>query len=208
MNAAADDETLFSAWMGGDRDAGARLVERHYDAIVRFFRTKAGDHTDDLVQRTFLAVSEAGERYRAAASFRAFLFGIARNVFLEFLRTCVRDRLRDPDFGVSSVVDLRTGAATRLGRHDEQQLLLACLQQLPVELQVAVELYYWEGISVPELASIQGVPPGTVKSRLFRARALLREALERSQAISAEKSLVSAVFDTWTPPAPDDGYDG
>jgi hypothetical protein len=36
----------------------------------------------------------------------------------------------------------------------------------------------------------------------------LREALERSQAISAEKSLVSAVFDTWTPPAPDDGYDG
>jgi len=200
VNAAADDDALFSAWMGGDRDAGSTLVERHYDAIVRFFRTKAGDLSDDLVQRTFLAVAEAGDRYRGSASFRAFLFGIARNVFLEFLRTSVRDRQRDPDFGVSSVVDLRTGASTRLGRQDEQRLLVTCLQQLPVDLQVAVELYYWDALSVPELAEVQGVPEGTVKSRLFRARTLLREALERAEAAAAEKSVVAAVFETWPPP--------
>jgi RNA polymerase sigma-70 factor (ECF subfamily) len=141
VNRVADDDTLFSTWIGGDREAGAALVERHYDAVVRFFRTKAGDQSDDLVQRTFLALAEAGGRYHRSASFRAFLFGIARNVFLELLRTCVRDRLRDPDFGVSSVVDLRTGAATRLGRQDEQRLLLTCLQKLPVDLQVAVELF-------------------------------------------------------------------
>src|SRR5690606_17645112 len=48
------DRELFEAWRTGDRAAGQQLIERHYDAIVRFFRTKAGPQTDDLVQRTFL----------------------------------------------------------------------------------------------------------------------------------------------------------
>lgn len=192
-----DDLRLFRTWMTGDRDAGAALVERYYDAVVRFFRTKVGDHADDLVQRTFLLVSEAGDRYRAQASFRAFLYGVARNVFLEFLRACTRDRLQDPDFAVSSLIDLRTGISTRAARLEAQRLLIDCLQQLPVDLQLAVELFYWEGVTVAELAEIQGVPAGTIKSRLHRARHLLREALDRMDATPPEKTEVSAVFEAW-----------
>jgi RNA polymerase sigma factor (sigma-70 family) len=203
-----DDAALFDAWLGGDRDAGAELIERYYDAIVRFFRTKVGDSGDvaaDLVQRTFLGLAESGGRFRGTSSFRAFLYGVARNIFLEHLRTLTRDRLRDPDFAVSSVVDLRTGVATRAARAEERRLLVDCLQQLPVELQVAVELHYWEDVSVGELAEIQGVPPGTVKSRLFRARGLLREALAAAEAAPAEKAAVGALLDAWPAVEPDAG---
>lgn len=201
-----DDAALFEAWLGGSRDAGAELIERYYDAVVRFFRTKVGEDGDqaaDLVQRTFLGLTEGAGRFRGVSSFRAFLYGVARNVFLEHLRTLTRDRLRDPDFAVSSIVDLRTGLATRAARAEARRLLVECLQRLPVELQVAVELHYWEDIPVGELAEIQGVPPGTIKSRLFRARTLLREALAATEAPSADKAAVSAVFDAWPVPAPD-----
>lgn len=194
------DETLFRAWTAGDRTSGATLIERYYDAIVRFFRTKVGPDADeaaDLVQRTFLAVSTAGARFQGSSSFRAFLYGIARNVFLEHLRGLAKDRLGEPDFAVSSIADARTGLATRAARAEERRLLTECLQQLPVELQMAVELHYWEDVPVAELAEIQAVPAGTIKSRLHRARTLLREALERVDASPREKAAVSAVFEAW-----------
>ncbi|MCK6549370.1 RNA polymerase sigma factor [Myxococcota bacterium] len=199
MNEPLDDLALFDAWRAGDRGAGATLIERHYDTVVRFFRTKAGPYADDLVQRTFLAVAEGAERYRGASSFRAFLFGVARNVFFEFLRARTKDRLVAPDFAVSSLADLDTGIVTKMGRRDQEQLLVRCLQTLPVELQVAVELYYWEELSIAELAEVQGVPPGTVKSRLSRARALLAEAMAREEATADERSSMSSVIATWRP---------
>lgn len=202
MNAPGDD-ALYRAWMAGDRDAASTLIERYYDAVVRFFRSKLGDDVDDLVQRTFLGVAESGSRGADVLSFRAFLYGVARNVFLEHLRAATRDRQRAPDFAVSSLVDLRTGVATRAARRESERLLTLCLQHLPVELQIAVELYYWEDVGVAELAEIQGVPPGTIKSRLHRARQLLREALARLEATSADKAAVGAVLDAWPEVAPD-----
>ena len=74
------DAAQLEAWRAGDQDAGEALIERHYASILRFFRTKAGEDADDLVQLTFLRCVEASERYRGDAGFRAFLFGIARNV--------------------------------------------------------------------------------------------------------------------------------
>jgi RNA polymerase sigma-70 factor (ECF subfamily) len=202
VNAPGDD-ALYRAWMEGDHDAATTLIERYYDAIVRFFRTKLGDDVDDLVQRTFLGVAESGVRGVGVASFRAFLYGVARNVFLEHLRAATRDRQRAPDFAVSSLVDLRTGIATRAARHESERLLTQCLQHLPVELQIAVELYYWEDVGIGELAEIQGVPAGTIKSRLHRARHLLREALGRMEAAPADKAAVGAALDAWPEVAPD-----
>ena len=56
-----------------------------------------------------------------------------------------------------------------------QRLVLEALRGLPLDHQIALELFYWEGMSVGELATVLGVPPGTVKSRLSRARENLRE---------------------------------
>jgi RNA polymerase sigma factor (sigma-70 family) len=173
-----DDPSLFAAWRDGDRSAGEVLVDRHYDSIARFFRTKVGAHSDDLVQRVFLVCVDRGANFRGDASFRAFLFGIARNVLYEFYRAKSKDGRNDPDFGASSIMDLAPGISTMAIQRAEQRLLIQALQRLPVDLQMAVELYYWEELSIGELAQVLEVPPGTVKSRLFRAREALRELMD------------------------------
>lgn len=192
-----DDHDLLRAWSTGDRAAGAALVGRHYDAIVRFFRNKAGDAADDLVQRTFLACAENAGTFRGQGSVRAWLFGIARNVLYEHIRGRVRDGRAEPDFRESALVDLAPGVSTIAARRADQRVLLRALQLIPLELQVLLELYYWEDLGVDELAEVLGVPPGTVKSRLFRARALLREATSRVPATAEETQSARILLDEW-----------
>ena len=85
-----DDQQLLVAWRGGDEDAGEVLFERFYDALSRFFRSKAGDGAPDLIQRTFLGCLEGQERFAGIVNFRGYLFGIARNVLYNFYRARTR----------------------------------------------------------------------------------------------------------------------
>jgi RNA polymerase sigma factor (sigma-70 family) len=183
-----DDRDLLRAWAEGSDEAAATLVERHYDAIRRFFVNKAGAEADDLVQRTFLACAESAASFRGESSFRSFLFGIARNVLFEHIRRRVKDGRNEPDFRDSAIVDLSPGVATMATRRAEEQLLARALQHVPVELQITLELFYWEELSVEEIGVVLGVPAGTVKSRLHRARGVLREVIERLPATPQERT--------------------
>jgi RNA polymerase sigma factor (sigma-70 family) len=175
---AMDDSHLIAAWRDGDRTAGRVLVERYYEAISRFFANKAGEYADDLIQRTFLICSESLGRFRGDGSVRAFIYGIARNVLYEHIRSRMKATARKPDFSVSSIVDLAPGVSTVAAQRAEQRVLTEAMQRIPLELQLLLELYYWEELRVSELAEVMGVPPGTIKSRLHRARALLQESIE------------------------------
>lgn len=179
-DAVSSDAALVTEWRSGNADAGEVLIERHYDAIVRFFRTKTDVGAEDLVQRTFLVCSERLHTYAGVASFRAFLFGIARNVLFEHLRARTRDGRPDAALGASAIMDLAPGVSTLAFRRAEQRSLVDALQRIPLELQLVVELYYWEELGIDELAQLLDVPEGTVKSRLHRARGLLREAMAQA----------------------------
>lgn len=192
-----DDQDLLRAWAGGDRAAGGVLVGRYYDPIVRFFRNKAGGAADDLVQRTFLVSAEGASGFRGQGSVRAYLFGIARNVFHEHLRSRARDARVDPDFQESALVDLAPGISTVAARRADQRVLLRALQLIPVDHQVLLELYYWEDLSVDELAQVLEIPAGTVKSRLHRARTLLREATARVPATPDETQSARVLLEEW-----------
>lgn len=186
------DEGLMLAWRGGDRAAASQLVERHFDAVVRFFQNKAPDVADDLVQRTFLAIAESN--FRAEGSFRSFLFGVARNVLFEHYRGKAKNARMAPDFNESSVMDLAPGVSSAVAKRAELQLLSRALQRVPLELQVLLELYYWEDASIDELAAITGVAAGTVKSRLHRARGLLRDALATLPASEEQRRSVESIL--------------
>lgn len=179
-DAVVDDDAWVARWREGDLEAGEALIERHYDAVVRFFRTKTNVGVDDLVQRTFLVCAERLATYAALGTFRAFLFGIARNVLFEHLRGKARDRRPDAVIGTSAIVDLSPGVQTNAFRRETQRALVDALQRMPLDLQLVLELYYWEELEVAELALALGVPEGTVKSRLHRARGVLRESMEAS----------------------------
>lgn len=196
FHAMRSDADLVTEWRSGDSDAGEVLIERHYDAIVRFFRTKTDVGAEDLVQRTFLVCSEKLHAYAGAASFRAFLFGIARNVLFEHLRSRTRDGRPDAALGASAIVDLAPGVSTLAFRRAEQRALVDALQRIPLELQLVVELYYWEELGIEDLAQLLEIPEGTVKSRLHRARALLRETMTQAPGTAREGS-AQLQLDAW-----------
>jgi RNA polymerase sigma-70 factor (ECF subfamily) len=169
------DWQLLDAWRAGDKSAGEGLVNRYFPAVSRFFRGKLGDDVDDPIQETFLACVASKERIEGA-SFRAYLFGVARRRLYEELRR--RYKVAEPDFSISSLADLGTSPSETIARDQRAQILYAALAQIPVEAQIALELRYWEGLSGAEIAVALDIEEATVRSRLTRARQKLRKAVE------------------------------
>ncbi len=166
-----DDDELLKRWRDGDRQAGDVLLRRHFPALFRFFRNKVGHQADELIQRTLTACLAAPAQYRGDASFRTYLFRIARH---ELYRYFKRDRPQmDPL--EQSVADLDASMTEWVAGQRAREALLLALRRLPLDLQIVLELHYWEGLTMFELASALEIAPGTAKSRIRRAReALLR----------------------------------
>lgn len=212
----SDDLELLRAWGEGDDQAGGVLVRRHFDTIARFFETKVEDNAADLIQRTFLACVRARDRAHEIDGFKAFLLTIARRQLIDHLRGKYRHAQHFEPLMVS-VHDLGQTPSQAVAAREEGRLLLRALQRLPVEMQMTVELHYWEHLTEPQIAEVLEIPRGTVKSRLFRARELLREHIER---LASSPSLAESTLgglDRWaeelrdvigtpdTPPAEDGG---
>ena len=172
----ATDLELLERWRAGDRDAGNQLFERHFSSICRFFENKIQGDVEELVQSTFLACVNNRDSFQNKSSFRTYLFSIARYQLYGYYRGKKRDG-DALDFGVTSLVDLGTGPRSRLARGEDQELLLNALCALPLEQQVLLELFYWENMEASELAGVFDVAPATVRTRLFRARHALRDAM-------------------------------
>ncbi|MBC7974586.1 MAG: sigma-70 family RNA polymerase sigma factor [Myxococcales bacterium] len=201
---ATEDRALLEAWRGGDRRRGNELFQRHIRSVSRFFRTKVPEAAEDLTQSTFLALAELDPARLGDVPFRAYLFGVARNQLLMHLRTKSRsDRRFDPltwsapDAGASPV---RVAA-----RHQQQRVIAEALQQLPVDYQTALELFYFESLQLTEIAEVLGRPVGTIKSLLSRGREQLRERIEALVA-GSDELLTSIVgeLERWMTTAGDD----
>lgn len=167
------DSELFDAWTRGSKRAASELIERHFDAIERFFRNKVDAH-DDLVQQTFTKCIESRAHFRRDSSFRTYLFGIAHNI----LRAHFRSRRRESErleFAEVSAYDLGPGPSTMYRAQRQQQLLLEALRRIPLDYQVVLELFYWEELPGSAISEIVEVPENTVRSRLRRGRQLLEK---------------------------------
>ncbi len=171
------DFQLLEDWRSGDQAAGNALFDRHFDSLFRFFRNKVSEGADDLVQQTFLACVQSRDRFRGDASFRTYLFKAAHSKLYTYLDKRRREHAAI-DYGVTSCADLGISPSGIIAQDEEQRLLVAALRRLPVDLQVALELFYFERIRGPDLAEVLGIPEGTVRSRLRRGREILRAQLE------------------------------
>ena len=182
------DRERLEAWRAGDRRAGRELLDRHYESLARFFRNKVGHESPDLIQRTMLACIESRDRFRGEASFRTYLFTIARNELCAHYR---RSR-HDVDLGTQSVADLGTSPSAVMGRKQEQRLLLEALRGVSIDAQITLELYYWEKLNTREIAEVLGIPSGTVRSRLRSARDAVEAQLS---ALSRSRQVLSSTVD-------------
>jgi RNA polymerase sigma-70 factor (ECF subfamily) len=160
------------------------------DAVYRFaLRLTRGneDRAHDLVQETYLRAYRHWETYTPGTSARSWLFTICRNVFLRGEEQ--RGRRRET---LESELEYNTEAVASAVALDEirsvdperaffdsfvDDEVLAAVEQLPDEFREAVVLSDIEGLSYNEIAEVLAVPIGTVKSRLYRGRRLLGQAL-------------------------------
>jgi RNA polymerase sigma factor (sigma-70 family) len=190
------DRELLTAWREGDKKSGRRLAERHYPTVERFFFNKVGDRAADLIQLSFLRLLEAKDRLRPDANFRAYLLGIARNVLYEHYRR-VRKDSDNLDFGSQSVMDLEPTPSSVMAGREEARLLLAALKSIPLDYQVVLELYYWEDMRSREVAEVLGLPQGTARSRIRRAKQLLEEQLAILASSPAELHATTTNLEQW-----------
>jgi RNA polymerase sigma-70 factor (ECF subfamily) len=179
------DRALLEAWQGGSREAGGALIKRHYAAIYRFFHGKAPPYAcEDLAQRTFEVLCRRPDAYRSEGSFRAYLYGVARYVWLGWAR---RDHEHRQLVSQTCPGPSPSGA---LAAHEEQQIVATALRQLDFDDQALIELKDWEGLTQAELAALFEVPRPTVARRLQRARARLRRRVEALLAEPRDRDIV------------------
>lgn len=167
---------LLDAWSAGSNSAGQALFAAHFDPLYRFFRNKAGTDAGDLVQATLLACIESREAFRRDCSFRSFVFAVAHKMLLRHYDGRRRGERLDPM--VSSAADFGVTPTELLGLKQHHKMLLEALRRIPLEHQALLELHYWEKLAGPELAMVLGVPEGTVRTRLRRAKQLLLQRVE------------------------------
>lgn len=195
----SSDQALLEAWAEGSDDAGAKLFERHFDPVFRFFSSKIANESlvDDLVQQTFLACLEHRERLPSVRSFRVYALGVARRRLMRFFRSSYRERRAMDAYGPCAD-ELIASPSSVLSLRSEVQVIATAIRRIPIELQITLELHYHESLRVHEIAQVLEVPAGTVKSRLSRARAALAAAVEQLRAEPDLLRRTTARLEFWT----------
>jgi len=169
-----EDELLVIRCQLGERAAFDELVERWYPPVWMYLRRVAGgdEAARDVAQDVWLRALRGIGRLRDGSKLRPWLFGIARRALMDRLRQQYATR-GDSDVDVEA---LPAGAFSDDSR-DEMTAMEDELARLPVIEREVLTLFYLREMSLAEVAEVLDVPVGTVKSRLFRARQLLRRGL-------------------------------
>ncbi|MDP4510953.1 RNA polymerase sigma factor [Nonomuraea turcica] len=166
------DELLVVRAQLGDRSAWAELVTRWRVPVWTYVRRMLdAERADEVTQEIWLAVVRGLPRLREPGRFAPWLFTIARRSVTDRLRS---EYAREKESFTANEAMVEDPVEAMADRAE----LVAALAGLPVVEREILVLFYLEDLSVEECAQVCAVPTGTVKSRLNRARRLLRERLE------------------------------
>ncbi len=177
------DEQLARAAADGDRDALDVLLARHAARVHAICRRILGTRDDalDATQEALIAVSRSIARFDGRAAFTTWLHRVATNAALDEVRR--RGRRPRPTETLTDVPPVGSGADAVDARIDVD----AALAQLPEEFRVAVVLRDLCDLDYAEIASVLGIPPGTVRSRIARGRAALAAVLAGNRAAALDR---------------------
>lgn len=185
--AGPDLDALIARAQAGELPAFEALVAAHLGQVRRFaraFEPRPAD-ADDLAQEALLKVHRCLRQFRYQSSFSTWLFAVVRTTFLDALKSrSRRDRGQERPIGPAEVELAGDGlpADEGMAKDQEKERLWQALRQVSPEFRSAVVLYDLEGHAYDEVAAIEGVPVGTIRSRLSRGREQLRRALTQQEA--------------------------
>jgi RNA polymerase sigma factor (sigma-70 family) len=172
------DEALMLEFQAGSRPAFDELFARYRDPLYGFFRRRLNsvERAEDLAQETFLAVIHASSRYEPRALVRTYLYGIA-------LKLLAAERRKQFTNAKSEVpLEPQILEPAQDGASDLVLYVQQALQKLEEPEREIVMLREYEQLSYTEIADLLRIPVNTVRSRLFRARAALKEFLDAKPA--------------------------
>ena len=166
------DEYLMAGLADGRPESLERLIRRHAGGLLTFLRRMVGDahRSEELFQEVFLSVWRNRRSYQFPRPFKPWLYAIARNTCLSALRAQSYRNTAN----LSDVAEPATTVNSTAPTVDWERMLA----RLPEAQRDAITLFYFEERSVAEVAALLGVPEGTVKSQLHRARRALADMLE------------------------------
>ena len=176
---AREDEWLVVRCQLGERPAFDELISRWGEPVWKYVRrlTNSDEVANEIVQDVWLRVLRGLHRLRDGSKLRAWLFAIARRTLMDRLREhYAAPVMSQVDVGDLEVPDDSNGAADDI--EEDLAAVQEALARLPVVERETLTLFYLRELSLGEVADVLDVPIGTVKSRLFRARKLLRREVE------------------------------
>ena len=169
----------------------APIFDRHFDAIHGYLQRRVGqDLADELAAQTFLVAFDRRPAYDLAhPDARPWLFGIATNLLRRRRRQEVRRFRAFAKTGLDPLLDPFEGLESRLDASRSGPVLAEALGRMTTEERDVLLLYAWADLSYTEIARTLGIPVGTVRSRLARARRHVRELLGPERAINEYESI-------------------
>ena len=179
-NPSLADELLVVRCQLGERAAFDALIARWHQALWRYARNLTGQDAaaDDATQEVWLRVLRGIARLRDGARLRSWLFGIAHKVLMDRLR---EQYARAPaiDLDPELLAASESGEVQEQAQDHEHDLahMREQLARLPLVENEILTLFYLRELSIDDIAQTLAIPAGTVKSRLFRARKLLRHTM-------------------------------
>ena len=146
--------------------------------VVAVSRLRDVDAAQTVMFETRCEVWKHPDRFRGESRFSTWLLGIAKYKVLTAFRNR-QTQHEDIDEFADVIADPSSGIVEQLEENQRQQMLKDCIDKLNAAQRECVQLVFQEGLALAEIASIQKVPEGTVKTRLFHGRKNLRDCVER-----------------------------
>lgn len=174
----ASDAALLARVAAGDMAAMKALYMAHADAVLRFVRTRVRDEAEaaDIVHDTMLKVWRGAAGFEGRSSVLSWILTLARNGAVDHIRKQARVSLGDAD---ETIPDGDPDPEAVLGAAQDAARLRACVEELPERQRAAIHLAFFQEMTLAEVARIESVAEGTVKSRVFHAKQLLMRCLSR-----------------------------
>jgi len=166
----ADDRQLARRVIEGDMAAFEYLFDRYRDAVHRLFlqRTGSAEDADDLLQETFIKVYMNLHRYSPDYTFGQWLYTIARNTFIDFVRRRQDDLPIDGKF--SSHASTTPSPEESFINSQRRLQIEHCIARLPENYRKLIRMRFFDEYSYEEIAAKLSLPLGTVKTQIHRAR--------------------------------------
>jgi RNA polymerase sigma-70 factor (ECF subfamily) len=175
-----EDIELVRSVKTGDPCSFGTLVDRYSGFVFGVIRSMIFDPNveEDIAQETFIQVFRNIGRFREDSQFKTWLYRITYNQCLSHLRKKKRNNCDPYLVETDNLVDTCACPEAIHQRNELKDILSSIIKQLPPQHRAILHLYYYEGIQYDEISEMTGLPIGTVKSHLFRAKERVRHELK------------------------------